>query len=71
MQENYEIFKDLIQTVGLVYFISFIVCSGDIKKKKKSSVSVSVFIQRRACYGIKCAGERERVFNVPELVSRM
>ena len=26
-------FKDLIQTVGLVYFISFTVCSGDIKKK--------------------------------------
>ena len=34
-------------------------------------LSVSVFIQRRACYGIKCAEERERVFNVPELVSRM
>ena len=38
MQENYEIFKDLIQTVIyilLVYFTSFTVCSGDIKKKKK------------------------------------
>ena len=33
MQENYEIFKDLIQM--LVYFISLTVCSGDIKKKKK------------------------------------
>ena len=27
-------------------------------------LSVSVFIQRRACYGIKCAGES--VYNVPE-----
>ena len=31
MQENFEAFKDLIQTVGLLY--SFTVCSGDIKKK--------------------------------------
>ena len=31
MHENYEIFKDLIQTVDLLYQ------SGDIKKKKKTS----------------------------------
>ena len=35
MQENYEIFKDLIQTDGLLS--SFTVCSGDIKKEKKKS----------------------------------
>ena len=29
MQENYELFKDLIQSL-LVYFASLIVCSGDI-----------------------------------------
>ena len=34
MQENYEIFKDLIQT--MVYFASYTVCSGDIKKGKSS-----------------------------------
>ena len=34
MQENYEIFKDLIQT--MVYFTSYTVCSGDIKKGKSS-----------------------------------
>ena len=33
MPENYEIFKDLIQTVGLLY-LSITVCSGVIKKKK-------------------------------------
>ena len=32
MQEKYEIFKDLIQTVGLLY-TSLTVCSGEIKKK--------------------------------------
>ena len=36
MQENYKIFKDLIQTAGLVYFFSFTVYSGDIKKKIKA-----------------------------------
>ena len=39
MQENYEIFKDLIQTVG-VYLTSFIVFMEILKKKgseKKSS----------------------------------
>ena len=36
MQENYELFKDLIQSM-LVYFTSLIVCSGDIKQKKKNS----------------------------------
>ena len=35
MQENYEIFKDLIQSVCLL--TSFTVCSRDIKKKEKSS----------------------------------
>ena len=35
MPENYEIFKDLIQTVGLLY-LSITVCSGVIKKKKSS-----------------------------------
>ena len=35
MQENYEIFKDLIQTVGLLYL--FNVCSGDIYIKKTTS----------------------------------
>ena len=36
MQENYEIFKDLIQTVGLLYYLtSLTVCSRDIKKKLK------------------------------------
>ena len=34
MQENYEIFNDLIQT--MVYFTSYTVCSGDIKKGKSS-----------------------------------
>ena len=34
MQENYELFKNLIESL-LVYFTSLIVCSGDIKKKKK------------------------------------
>ena len=34
MQENYEIFKDLIQIIG-VYLTSFTVFYGDIKKKKK------------------------------------
>ena len=33
MQENYEMFKDLIQTVGLL--TSFTLCSGDIKKAYK------------------------------------
>ena len=34
MQENYEIFKDLIQTFGLL--TSFTVCSGDIKKSSEN-----------------------------------
>ena len=33
MQENYEIFKDLIQT--LFFFTSLTVCSGDTKNKIK------------------------------------
>ena len=32
MPENYEMFKDIIQTFVLVYFTSFTVCSGDIEK---------------------------------------
>ena len=37
MQENYEICKDLIQTVGLR--TNFTVCSGDIKKGKRKKSS--------------------------------
>ena len=36
MQENYEIFKDLIQTVVLLYKLT--VCSGDIKRKESSEI---------------------------------
>ena len=58
MQENYEIFKDLIQTVGLIYyFTSLTVCSGDIKKtenekkkKKKALKMTSLLVIFRAFY---------------------
>ena len=36
MPENYELFKDLIQTVGLLY-LSITVCSGVIKKKSSEN----------------------------------
>ena len=36
-----------------------------VKVNSARPLSVSVFIQRMACYGIKCAGERE-CYNVPE-----
>ena len=39
MQENNEIFKDLIQTVG-VYLTSFTVFYGDKKKKKKKNLAL-------------------------------
>ena len=45
MQENYEIFKDLIQTVGLLYY-SLTVCSGDIKKKKALKMTSQMVIFR-------------------------
>ena len=55
MQENYKIFKDLIQTVGLIYyFTSLTVCSGDIKKteneKKKALKMTSLLVIFRAFY---------------------
>ena len=38
MQENYEILKDLIQTVGsLYYFTSLTVCSGGVKKRSSEN----------------------------------
>ena len=44
MQENDEIFKDLIQTVGLLY-TSFTVCSGDIEKKALKMTSQLVIFR--------------------------
>ena len=38
-----EIFKDLIQTVGLPLLV-FTVCSGDLKKKEKKSSENDRFI---------------------------
>ena len=40
MQENYEIFKNLIQTVGLLYYRSFTVYSGHITQGYKPRISI-------------------------------
>ena len=41
MQENYEIFKDLIQIVGLHYYLDILKKSSENAKKKLSELSFS------------------------------
>ena len=41
MQENYEIFKDLIQNVGLLYYYVLLLVLEILKKQKKKALKMN------------------------------
>ena len=62
MKINLIWFKNIIKNDRINVSLSVFMCPGVswcVLGYPGVSVSVSVFVQRRACYGIKCAGERE------------